>query len=407
MMGLRHHLDSEVVGDDVALESPLLAQNLVQQPAIHVRWHAVDLVVGGHHAAHARLLDRGLEGHKEVLADYALGDVAGRGVGAALGLGMHGEVLGGGHHVMAVDQIRVALQALDSRDPHPRYQIGVLAIGLLRAAPAGIARNAEHRRKDLANAARASLVADCGEDPLDQRRIPGAGQRQRRRKAGAAVLHQAMQSLAIEQRRNAQARFLALIALHSVAQNRRLARGELHLRAPGVEDHLPCRLAGIGSRGVDHVDPALPAGGNLVHLFLQRHPRQQIGHPVLDGQARVFVAGHIGRHGGLDSSGRRCRGGWLVLVGRLRLAAGHQRQHHQADRQAGNQLQPKAAQRAVHHVCGHFRSFPSSVSVGNSTQSARIKQGWFTGSAEPDAGIPKPQSLRLRREPVMPTTRSR
>ncbi len=279
---------------------------------VDVRGHAVDLVVGGHHAAHVRLLDRGLEGHQETLADDALADVGGCGVGAALRLRMHGEVLGGGHHVMAVDEKRIALQALDGGHPHARDQVGVLAIGLFRAAPARVARDAQHRRKHLIGAARAGLVANRRKDALHQRRIPRAGQSQRLRKAGAAVLHVAVQRLAQKHRRNAQPRLLAQVALHSVAQNGGTARREFDLRAPLFGQSLARRLTGVGAGGVDHVDIPIPPAGQLIHLLLQRHARQQVGDAVLDGKAGVLVARRAG------------------LRGRLFLSAGSRRPQHQA-----------------------------------------------------------------------------
>ena len=95
--------DAVVVRRDVARKAPLLAQDFFQEPAVGVRRHAVNLVVGGHHAQHAGLLDGGLEARQEVLAYDALRVVAGRDVRAAFGLAVDGEVLGGGDDVLAVN----------------------------------------------------------------------------------------------------------------------------------------------------------------------------------------------------------------------------------------------------------------------------------------------------------------
>ena len=54
-------LDSEVVGHGRALKAPLLAQDLVEQPAIHVGRESVDFVVRGHDAGDPRFFDGRLE----------------------------------------------------------------------------------------------------------------------------------------------------------------------------------------------------------------------------------------------------------------------------------------------------------------------------------------------------------
>ena len=201
VVDVHQHLESVAIGGDITAEAPLLAQHAVEQPVVDVRRDAVDFVVGGHDAARVALLDGGLERHQEVLADHAFGIIAGRGVGAALRLAVHGEVLGGGHHVMMIDIELVALQAENGGDAHARDQVRIFAVGLFGAAPARIAGDAEHRSEHLGDAGGAGLIAGGGEDVAHQRRIPGAGQCQRLRKAGAAVAHETVQRFAHEQPR--------------------------------------------------------------------------------------------------------------------------------------------------------------------------------------------------------------
>jgi len=143
-------------------------------------------------------LDGRLKRHQEILADDSFGVVAGRGVGAAFGLAVHGEMLGGGHHMMVTDLELVALQSGDGCYTDARGQVRVFAVGLFGAAPAWIACDVEHRAEDLAHTGRARLIASRGEHAAHQSRIPGAGQRQRLRKAGAAVAHESVQCLAHE-----------------------------------------------------------------------------------------------------------------------------------------------------------------------------------------------------------------
>ena len=95
-------MQAVAIGGDVAAEAPLLAQHAIEQPRVHVRWNSVDLVIGSHHAADVRFFDRGLKRHQKIFANDALGIIAGRGVGAALGLAMHGEMLSGRNYVVPI-----------------------------------------------------------------------------------------------------------------------------------------------------------------------------------------------------------------------------------------------------------------------------------------------------------------
>ena len=109
LMRADQHLQAVAIGGDVAVKSPLLAQNAVEQPVIDVRGNAVDLVIGGHNAAHMSFLDGGLKGNQKILADDPFGVVARSRVGAAFRLAVHGKVLGGGQHMMAINEKRIAL----------------------------------------------------------------------------------------------------------------------------------------------------------------------------------------------------------------------------------------------------------------------------------------------------------
>ena len=83
----------EVVADHGAFEAHFAAQHVVQQPAVHVRGHAVDLVVRRHHCLRIAALDRRLERREEHFAQDALGDIGRADIGAALGLAVAGHVL--------------------------------------------------------------------------------------------------------------------------------------------------------------------------------------------------------------------------------------------------------------------------------------------------------------------------
>ena len=104
--------DAEIIGDDDAVESPLVAQNVGKQMLVAVRRDAVDFVVGGHHGVDVGFFDGGFERLQPIFADDALGIVSGGDVGAAFGLAVHGEVFRSSHDVRFVDAGAIALKAL-------------------------------------------------------------------------------------------------------------------------------------------------------------------------------------------------------------------------------------------------------------------------------------------------------
>ena len=174
-----------------------------------------------------------------------------------------------------------------------------------------------------------------------------------------------MQRLAEKDRRDAQPRLFAQIALHSIAQNRGVARGKLQFIAPFVVQNLSGLLAGIGSGRIDHLNPVLPPTRELLHLFFQRHARQQVGHPVLNREARVPIA-------------RRIDGlGWLFL------AVAPYGVDVQAEQKHDNERQTGIASWIDH---GYFRfllSFPKLSAIHGNTpeRTTRITLEWFLAAA--------------------------
>src|SRR5580700_6104453 len=94
---------AKIVGGYQTLESPFLAQDVLEQVLVTVRWDSVDFVVGGHHRGYVRFLDSGFEWRQPVFADGAFGIICGTYVGAPFGLAMNREMLCGGHHVRFVN----------------------------------------------------------------------------------------------------------------------------------------------------------------------------------------------------------------------------------------------------------------------------------------------------------------
>ena len=244
-----------------------------------------------------RLLDGGLEGDQEVFADDAFGVIAGRGVGAALGLAVYGEVLGGGHHVVVVDMEIVALQAGDGGHGHARDKVRVFAVGLFGAAPARIAGDIENRSEDLSDAGGASLVAGGGEDAANQGRIESAGQPEDLREAGAAVGHETVQRFAHEQPGNAEAGFLAEIALHGIAQDGGLARRVGRVVVIEAVESQVGLIGFVSAGGIDQGSVRGIAAADFGDLFLESHATEQVRHALIDGELGVAILGR-GLRGG-------------------------------------------------------------------------------------------------------------
>jgi hypothetical protein len=118
------------------------------------------------------------------------------------------EVLGGGQHLVGRAGEGLALEAAHRRHPQPGDQVGVLAVGLLGAAPARVAGHIQHRREDVVRPARPHLPGGGAEDALVQVRVPGAGQADRLGEAGGLIRHEAVEPLPDAQGRDAQAGLL-------------------------------------------------------------------------------------------------------------------------------------------------------------------------------------------------------
>ncbi len=184
-----------------AAEAPLVLEDVGEQPAVGGRGHAVHRLVAGHEG-HRAGAGGALERRQEVAAQLAAREVGLGGVAAALRLGVAGIVLGGGEHGRRVVEA-LALVAADQRGAELADQIRILAERFAGAAPAQVARQAEHGRERPVDARRRHLLgghaADLSRAARDSssRRAPagsgrwsrpsrtsGRGCRPRRRAAG-------------------------------------------------------------------------------------------------------------------------------------------------------------------------------------------------------------------------------
>ena len=289
--------DADVVGHDQAIEAPLFAQHLGEQVVRRVAGLVVDVVVRGHHGSGVRLLDRHLEGEEEGVVQLAPAQVDGPVIARALAEGVARVVLEGGQDVALL-----ALQAAHEARTQHAHEIGVLAQGLLGAAPAHVAGDVEHRGQALVAAHGADLASDRARGALDQLGIPGGAVRERGGKHGRAARHEAHQALLVRQRGNAEAGLLAQELLEPVEGTNPLARvdavaaqrtGDL---AQAVNQALPHHL-GVGSPGEVVLPRAVaavlgkdqPERVHLGDLLVDRHAREQVLHAFRHGPLGVLV----------------------------------------------------------------------------------------------------------------------
>ena len=89
--------DGAAIGDHVAAEAPLLAQDLFKQTRVGAGGRAIYAVVGAHHGLGAAVFDGGLELRQVRVAEIALIHHSIEGMALRLGAAVDGVVLGGGN----------------------------------------------------------------------------------------------------------------------------------------------------------------------------------------------------------------------------------------------------------------------------------------------------------------------
>ena len=180
--------DGVAIGHDIAGKAPCIAQIILQQHRTPAGGLAIDPVIGAHDRPGLALDDGGAEGGQVAVLQVALGCEDIVGVAAWFRPAMDGEMLGCGDDVGQIGI--VALHPLNEGHADPGRQERVFSIGLLAAAPSGIAEEIDvgrpgvEARADLAEMAglategvkRLHLRTDGGRDRLDQRRIECRGE---------------------------------------------------------------------------------------------------------------------------------------------------------------------------------------------------------------------------------------
>ena len=197
-------LDAEQVADHGAIEAPLAAQNISQQPLVDRAGHAVDCVVSGHERLGFAFDNAGFEMRQPVFHEQPFGRI-GREAVTALFLVVDGKVLERRGHLQILGV--VALQSLHIGHADAAGQIRVFAKAFLNAAPARIAADVDDGRPvdQPVLAARPggakvvqgpAFVSDGIGDVVNERRIPGGGHGDRHRKQRRGPFrHHPMQAL--------------------------------------------------------------------------------------------------------------------------------------------------------------------------------------------------------------------
>ncbi len=100
--------DGGAVGDDVAVEVPVVAEVLLQEHFVGAGGRTVDGVVGAHDGLRVGLSNGGAEGGQVGVFEVVWGDIDVEFVAERLGSAVHGVVLGGGDDAEVVRDRRPA-----------------------------------------------------------------------------------------------------------------------------------------------------------------------------------------------------------------------------------------------------------------------------------------------------------
>ena len=261
LVALPYICQRPAIRGDKAGEFPLPAQRLLEQHIVGARRRSIDRVVSTHGGGRLAFYDGRVEG-----GEVSRLQVLGRGlhvelVTQLLGSAVYGKVFGRGHYFQ-IFRI-VPLQPGDKGEAHARGEIRILSVGLLPAAPAGVAKDIDVWRPDGQAEVDAMVVVGRGIGILGSRLgrdgvshgmhqggVPGSSQTDRLGKdSGSAGARHAVQPLV----------------------------------PPGVFRDAKARN---GRRG----------HGHLGDLLLRRQPPYQVGDALLDRQ-RGILKGKFGGPG--------------------------------------------------------------------------------------------------------------
>ena len=135
--------DSTTVTDYKVLESPFIAEDLLEQTGGSAAGIIVETLVSTHHLTDVGILNECLKGRHIGLPEIAnryIGEVGG--VTCVLRTAVNGIMLGTGPELSILGILR-SLQTAYHLSTHDGGQIGILAVGLLTTPPTGIAEDVD------------------------------------------------------------------------------------------------------------------------------------------------------------------------------------------------------------------------------------------------------------------------
>ena len=286
--------NGEVIGNDEALEAPLLAQHIAEQPTVGVRWHAVDLVVGGHDADGAGLAQRLAKCVEEGLAQNAQRDIGRSAIHAGLGLSVADKMLERGDEMTLVLKGAISLEPAHRGDAKPRNQKWIFAECLFHPAPTRLARHVDHGRKCLMRSTQADLGGRHGVQLLNQFGIEGGAERDGLRKAGSVHRGVAVQAFLVEDDGDSQPAVFYEKLLNGVGQGRHPSgvqalaciAGAAHLAqaAAVAERCFSLFFVEVSVAVYERLRLLLPDAKHLRSLLLQGHSREQVFDPPRRGK---------------------------------------------------------------------------------------------------------------------------
>jgi len=193
-------LDGVGVGDGEALELPIFAEDIGEEPVVAGGGDVIEVHVGAHDGAGTGF-DASVEGREVDVVELCVGDVGGVVVTPALRCSITRKVFEAGEHVVrGADSW--TLEAADLGAGDGGAEVGIFSGAFHDAAPARIAGDVEHGGEGPVDADRTGFSSGDGLGALYCLRIPGRGHGERDRKDGA----EAVDDVEPEDERNVQAR---------------------------------------------------------------------------------------------------------------------------------------------------------------------------------------------------------
>ena len=188
-----------------------------------------------------------------------------------------------------------ALHALDVLDAHAADEVGVLAVGLIGAAPAGVAADVDDRAHGRVDAHGAALLPDDGGHLPGQFWLPGGAHVDLGREQGAAGGGVAAEVLGLEGDGNAQAGLFHKVALDFIGDLGDLLR--VHDAHHGILGEAAVPVGEFPAQSLQahlavHDEGGGQVAAELGGFFLQRHAGQQVFHALRYRAGRVFVQFH-------------------------------------------------------------------------------------------------------------------